>query len=317
MTEEAFIQKNQEYWRKLEHYNGLLSGKPVSSLSESQIREFGELFRTVSMNLSYANTHFQAGRTPAYLNQLAGIAHQHFYTRRKSSMASVGRYFTYGFAHRIKERRAYFFMALGMFLVGVLASAVMSLINTDYATLFLPENLTQAINSGNYQPGSGIDGMNLSLMSAAIMSNNIYVAVTAFAYGILAGVGTAYVLFFNGATIGALAALIYARGISMTLFFALILPHGFIELTAIFLSGACGLMIGKAILIPGKFKRKDALIKSAKEAAYLIPGIVVMLVVAGLIEGFFTPLSVPNVFKITFSFVTLALMLIYYRLASR
>jgi uncharacterized membrane protein SpoIIM required for sporulation len=150
------------------------------------------------------------------------------------------------------------------------------------------------------------------MFSSFIMTNNIRVSFLAFALGITAGVGTVYVLFYNGMIIGALTAVVISGGESQASFWAMILPHGFIELTAIFISGAAGLMIGKAILIPGRLKRKDSAVKAAKKAAYFIPAIVIMLIAAGIIEGYFTPLKLSPVIKLMFAFVTLAGMVVYY-----
>jgi uncharacterized membrane protein SpoIIM required for sporulation len=148
-------------------------------------------------------------------------------------------------------------------------------------------------------------------MSAMIMTNNIRVALSAFALGISACIGTVYALVYNGIIMGGLAGYLTGTGGNMLVFWSLILPHGILELTAIFLSGACGLMIGRAVVIPGEFSRRHALIKAAKEAAFLIPGIVLLLVVAGLIEGFFTPLALPPAVKLTFAGLTFTGLVVY------
>jgi uncharacterized membrane protein SpoIIM required for sporulation len=149
-------------------------------------------------------------------------------------------------------------------------------------------------------------------MSAVIMANNIRVAMLALAFGVIGGVGTAWVLFYNGIILGALAAYVTSIGgaSNALIFWSLILPHGVPELYAIFLAGACGLLIGKGMLIPGSYTRRDALIKNAREAVVLVPMVVILLVVAGLIEGFFTPLGVSPYFKLGFAglaFMALAL----------
>jgi len=318
MTEENFIQKNESRWKKLESYNELLSKKSVSALDLSEIDEFAELFRAISLNLAYAKTHYPNGRSVPYLNQQAGIAHQHFYLRQKSGLSSIGHYVRKGFAQAIHVKRVYFAFALMLFMAGILISLIMVRADKEYASLFLPAEYIRAMtrdNSGSQTSSAG--DLNYSLLSAGIMTNNIYVSLTAFAGGVIAGLGTLFILFYNGAMLGALTGLSAVNGFDMVGFFSLILPHGFIELTAIFISGACGLMIGRGILIPGDLKRKDSFIKGAKEAAFFIPGIVLMLVIAGLIEGFFTPLPILPWIKLVFSFGTLAAMLLGYRLALR
>ena len=151
-------------------------------------------------------------------------------------------------------------------------------------------------------------------MSAVIMTNNIRVAIMALAFGITAGIGTVWILFYNGAIVGALASYVAATGNfnDVIIFWSLILPHGVPELAAIFLSGACGLMIGRAMLVPREHTRKDAVILEARRAVTLMPGIAVMLILSALIEGFFTPLNISYFFKLGFAFLVLVSLSLYF-----
>ena len=317
MTEDNFISENEKQWKQLEIYNGILARKSVSTLKVSQIEEFAELFRSCSLHLAYAKTHFPNGRSVQYLNQLAGIAHQHFYLRQKSGLASIAFYFRKGFAQAINAKRTHVTFACALFLIGVLVSLIMILVDREYASLFIPYNYIQAVTQNDPGTAASSGDLNYSLLSAGIMTNNITVSLTAFAGGVTAGLSTVYILFYNGLFMGALSGLAGTEGYDMLNFYSLILPHGLIELTAIFISGACGFIIGQSILVPGDLKRKDSFIKGAKEAAYLVPGIITMLVIAGLIEGFFTPLPILPWVKLTFSFFTLVFMFVSYRLAIR
>jgi len=317
MTEDNFILKNESRWKKLESYNATLANRSVSALELSQINEFAELFRAVSQNLAYAKTHYPNGRSVSYLNQLAGIAHQHFYLRPKSGIGAAARYIRKGFVQAVDAKRSYLAAAFILFLIGALVSLLLVHADPENAGLFLPEEYMQAVGQNNSGSQTSAADINYSLLSAGIMTNNIYVSLTAFAGGVTLALGTVYMLFYNGAVLGALSGLVAVRGGDMPAYFSLILPHGVIELSAIFISGACGLIIARSILIPGDLKRKDSLIKGAKEAAYFVPGIILMLIIAGLIEGFFTPLPILPWVKLAFSFVLFASMLAYYRLACR
>ena len=317
MTEDNFIIKNENNWKKLESYNVTLAKKSIRTLEIVQIDEFAELFRSVSLNLAYAKTHYPNGRSVSYLNQLASISHQHFYLRQKSGPASALYYIRKGFSGALRNKQQYLAFSFVLFMAGVLVSLVMIRVNPEYASLFLPDNYIQAITQNNSGSQGASADFNYSLLSAGIMTNNITVSLYAFAGGVLAGLGTVYILFNNGLMIGALSGLTAIKGFDLLNFFSLILPHGFIELTAIFISGACGLMIGQAVLVPGDLKRKDSFIKGAKEAAYFVPGIIIMLIIAGLIEGFFTPLPILPWVKLAFSFITLIIMIMGYRFAIR
>jgi uncharacterized membrane protein SpoIIM required for sporulation len=130
-------------------------------------------------------------------------------------------------------------------------------------------------------------GLN-AIFSSFIMTNNIKVSFGAFALGGTAGIGTAALLFYNGILLGELGA-IFARHDLTIPFWALILPHGVIELTAIAIAGAAGFLVAKALLAPGDRGRRAALAHEGREAVQLVAGCAALLVVAGLIEGFVTP----------------------------
>jgi uncharacterized membrane protein SpoIIM required for sporulation len=228
------------------------------------------------------------------------------YSVQKNSLKDIPRYFFSTFPKKVRELSPYILTAFGIFLMGAVISILLSLINTDFASYFLPPQMIENINwdmTNNNQ-------WNYPLMSSRIMINNILVSFKAFVWGITLGLGTIFVLFLNGTLLGALTGLIYQWG-NPLYFWSLILPHGIIELSAIFISGGAGLMIGRAIFIPGKYTRKHALIAAAKEAALLLPGVVVLLVIAGIIEGFFTPLPLSPIYKLTFAALT-ALGLFFY-----
>ena len=127
------------------------------------------------------------------------------------------------------------------------------------------------------------------LMSSAIMTNNIRIAIAAFAGGALLALPTLYVLIFNGLMVGGLGALYANAGYGYD-FWATIAPHGCIELTSIVISAAAGTMLAAPIFNPGRLRRLDALKRNALRAGVLILGVCCMLLVAGAIEGFFSPL---------------------------
>jgi uncharacterized membrane protein SpoIIM required for sporulation len=143
-----------------------------------------------------------------------------------------------------------------------------------------------------------------------IMTNNITVSFMAFALGITFGVGTVYVLLFNGLLLGTLAALCYTHDLSIP-FWSFVLPHGVIELTAILIAGAAGLLLAAALLAPGDLPRRQALVQTAKQSVHLVLGCVPLLIAAGLIEGFFSPASLSPALKFFTAGCFLFLLLFY------
>jgi uncharacterized membrane protein SpoIIM required for sporulation len=143
------------------------------------------------------------------------------------------------------------------------------------------------------------------------------VTFAAFALGVIFGVGTFYVLAFNGAMFGALLALTYRAGFGDDLLFGFVISHGVIELTCIFIAGGAGILIGTALLMPGNLSRGDALKSRGLDAVRLIIGCIPLLVVAGIIEGFISPQPIPSAIKIGIGVITGITLYSYLFLAGR
>ncbi|MDR1531348.1 MAG: stage II sporulation protein M [Clostridiales bacterium] len=309
MKEDVFINKNLANWQKLENYNKQLRVKNLSSFKKAEIREFADLFRQTGYNLAYSRTHFGGGRTTQYLNRLACESHNYFFTKKQGSLEDIAAYFIKTFPEKFRQHAKFFMAAALCFFLGAALSMALGMADSQYLRFIVPVTA-----DGVNLSASQID-VDYSLLSAFIMTNNIRVSLMAFAWGITGGVGSVLVILWNGMVIGGFISVVTAAGFDLLEFWSLILPHGVLELTAIFLSGAAGMMIGKGLLMPGERSRKDAVIIMAKEAALFVPGITVMLVLAGLIEGFFTPLDIHPVFKLVFAAATLIGLGVYFRLA--
>ncbi len=149
------------------------------------------------------------------------------------------------------------------------------------------------------------------LASSDIMINNLQVSFAAVAGGFSCGLFSIYIMGVNGLHIGTISALIAQNNLSYP-FWGFVYPHGSLELPAIFLAGGAGLLIGQAIVLPGQYRPIDALKQNGQKAIQLIFGIVPMLVIAGAIEGFFSPNpAIPDAVKYLTG-ITLFILLIAY-----
>ena len=155
-----------------------------------------------------------------------------------------------------------------------------------------------------------VEGKN-SVTFALIATNNIKVSMMAFVFGITFGIGTIYVMITNGLSIGTVFGVCKMHGMAGNLL-TFVAAHGVIELTCIYIAGGAGLMMGKAILFPGKYKRADKFKMQAKRAGGLFAGTIPLLLIAGCIEGFISPRTDldPSV-KYLVSFCTFIFMILY------
>ena len=145
------------------------------------------------------------------------------------------------------------------------------------------------------------------VFSVMLMQNNIRVAILAFAVGILGAIPTLAILFQNGLPIGALAVLQHNAGYDVVLW-SFLLPHGVPELSAIFIAGGAGMMIGHALVAPGELSRRDALVIAGRDAVRLLFGAAMLLIIAGFTESFISPTALPAWAKFTYAtFAAIAL----------
>jgi uncharacterized membrane protein SpoIIM required for sporulation len=146
--------------------------------------------------------------------------------------------------------------------------------------------------------------------ASQVFTNNVQVAILAFAGGIAFCLLTAFVLVFNGAHGGVAAGLFAAVG-QQPKFWGLILPHGLLELTAVFVAGGAGLRLGWTLIDPGDRPRAVALADEGRRALAIVAGLVVVFAAAGTIEGFITGSGLPTWARVGIGAVGESVLLFY------
>jgi uncharacterized membrane protein SpoIIM required for sporulation len=301
----AFVQKNQSRWARLEE---LIRHFHRRSLSKRELDELGFLYRQVAGHLAYAQTYFPGHDITRRLNELTLKAHNLIYgTVKKRRFPKLFAFFFRDFPLLFYERIPFFLVALSLFSLGALLAFFLTLGDPRLASLFFPPGMAESID-----PQAGPAGeWNHSVVSGQIMVNNIQVAFLCFAFGALLGVGTVWILLYNGALIGALAALFHRAGESYT-FWAYIWPHGVTELTAVFIAGGAGLSLAYSFFVPGELTRGESFKREGKVTIQLMMGVIPLFVFAALIEGFLTPAPWPHWTKYLLALFTLMLLFLYF-----
>jgi uncharacterized membrane protein SpoIIM required for sporulation len=136
------------------------------------------------------------------------------------------------------------------------------------------------------------------MASSAIMTNNLTVSFITFAGGIVVGLGTFFALFTNGMMLGVIGAACQHYEMSLALW-SFVAPHGSLELPSIIIAGAAGFRLGHAMLFPGALRWRESVARGGIEATRLVSGIIPLLVIAGSLEGFFSPSHAPVWLKFT------------------
>lgn len=305
MTATEFIEKKQPTWQELE----ALLNRPQNA-NAAQLNRLGYLYRRVTSDLAVARRDFPQDRCVPYLNELASRAHATVYQTSPFKRGTFRQFFHFRFPTIFRENLGFIGASFLMFAIAFAASYRIGLTNPELAEKLIPEHIVSHVKKLEDGAWNDTSAEMRNLFASFVMTNNIQVAFLAFAWGIMFMVGTAYILVINGIHIGAVAGLCHANGVSLALW-SFASPHGYIELTTIFIAGGAGLKLGYALIAPSHFTRKRALTDAAKVAIQMLGGCVALLVVAGTIEGFVSPSQLPNTVKIGFGAITGILLFTY------
>lgn len=316
----AIVAANAPRWAAFAGRLQAAQGGGLRSLGERGVREFVAEYRELTADLARLRTATRGGESAEvfYLNRLVAGAHNLLYRRRAVAPAEVVRFLFFTVPQEIRRSsRAVALAALLLFVpMAVTAFAVRR--DPEAAAAFLPPAMFDRAEDGvrAAREGGGyidVPEIHRPVMATGIISNNVQVAFLAFASGITAGILTLWVLVSNGFSIGAIFGLYAAKGI-FPLILAFVAPHGVLELTAICVAGAGGLLMGEAVFLPGPRTRRRALVENARRAATLVAGATFLLLFAGLLEGFVSPIPWwPLELKLAVSGVTAALLWLYLR----
>ncbi len=294
MISVSWLKKRQPYWARLESLLGEVKQHGLHALGRSELRELGLLYRQTATDLSAVRGDSSSVQQARYLNQLLGRAHNTLYAGQKKTFGGVLHFYREEYPRIFRRFLPYTLTATSIFAVGALAGLLLTLSNPDFMREFLGPYMVSTIEKHEMWTHSVVSMKPQA--SSFIMTNNLTVSFMTFAAGITAGIGTVYLLFFNGVMLGVIGAACGLNQMSIPLW-SFVAPHGVLELPAIFIAGGAGLRIAQALLFPGALSRRDSLAIGGTEAVQLLIGVIPMLIVAGTIEGFFSPSSVPAPLK--------------------
>ena len=312
MNIRRWIARREPNWQRLDALLRQVEKKGLKSLKASEIRELASLYRSVSADLARARTNQVGHILVQNLQQLTSRSYSQIYQgSRRQEWQAVIEFGRWGFPAMVQETFAYTAIATAIFLLGVLIAWWFSWQDPMFMSLIVPEALIVKVRDRHELWMGSILGKE-PVESSNIMINNILVSFKAVAGGITAGTFTVFILTFNGLLIGAIATLVGQNNLAYP-FWAFVFPHGSLELPAIFLAGGAGLLIARGMLFPGQYTRIEALKFYGYKAAQLVFGIVPMLIIAGTIEGFYSPSPVvPNPLKYLAGVGLFTLLVIYF-----
>jgi len=296
MPIDRFINERKTVWQRLEELMQLLDRMTLRKLHREEVKELGRIYRRTASDLAIARAESRDPRLVNYLNSLVIRAHGRIYRADSNWLQRIIRFFTHDFPQTFRRSWRYTATAFGVFLVFSAIAFFGTRHDPDFSEFAgISPFFREVVINNRTRWWESLNDAN-QIGSSQIFTNNIRVTFYAFALGAIFGLGTLYVLAFNGAMFGAILALTYRAGFGNDLL-SFVVGHGVIELSCIFIAGGAGLLIGTALLMPGDLSRGDALKSRGMEAVQLIVGCVPLLVVAGIIEGFISPAPINPVIK--------------------
>lgn len=298
MSLDDFVAVHRPDWQRLEDLLRRMAGGRLSGLSDDDVLAFGHLYRQTTSDLAVARRDFPYDQVAEYLNGLVARAHPFIYRGEAVDRRRLRSFYGETFPQTFRRTLPFTVVALLLTLVPGLICYWVTVFRPDAAYILLPGTAEQLLPIvQHHHLWFNSPGGSQSYVASFIMTNNIKVALFAFAGGALLGLFTIYVLVFNGIMIGTLAGVVQHYGLSLGLW-SFIAAHGVIELSVIFISGGCGLQLGWAVLHPGLHTRGEALVVAARAAMVLILGAVPLLIIAGTLEGFLSPSHAPALLKL-------------------
>ena len=255
-----------------------------------------------------------SARLSDYLNQLLARAHNLIYMGRRASPRGILPFYGRTFPAVFRSTFDYTALATLLFVAGGLIGFLTCLADPAFQRYFLGPAMAETIERRKMWTHSIVSIKPLA--ASGIMTNNLTVSFAAFASGITGGLGTVYLLLTNGLLMGVITAACWQAGMGAQLL-EFVAPHGVLELPAIFIAGGAGLLLARGLLFPGNLPRRYSLVHYGGQSARLILGIVPILVVAGLVEGFISPSPYPALAKFALAGVLAALLTVYLSKAGR
>jgi uncharacterized membrane protein SpoIIM required for sporulation len=279
LREALFIKKNRERWLKNQQ-------TPAEDADE-MAKDFTQLVD----DLAYAKTFYPSSKVTRYINSEASKIYLSIYKNRKEESNRLVTFWKYDLPLTIRKHHRVVLFAFLIFLIFFSIGFFVSQQDEGVARGFFGDGYVDETleNIENGNPFGIYESGNPFLSWLLLMIHNIRVSLLMFAAGIFAGVPSLYLLAQNAAMVGIFDQFFAAKGLGLQ-FFLVVFVHGTLELTAIIISGAAGLVLGKSFLFPGTIRRIDAFKQGAKDGVKIMIGLMPVFALAAFFEGFITRL---------------------------
>ncbi len=294
MKEVVFINRNIKKWQNIEYMFVNTRRVKADDLADSFIK--------LTDDLAFSQTYYPQSETTQYLNALTLKAHTLIYKNKKEKSDRIVKFWKYEFPELMFKHKKFLLYSLMIFLFSAIVGAFSAWQDVDFIRLIMGDgyvNMTLE-NIENGDPMAVYKSANNVEMFLGITINNIKVSFWAFILGIFVSIGTSWILFSNGIMVGSFLFFMADNDVLYNSVLAIFM-HGTLELFAIVVAGAAGILLGNSLLFPKTYSRLNSFRKAFKEGLKIVLGLTPFFIIAGFIEGFITRFTfIPDIFRIIF-----------------
>jgi uncharacterized membrane protein SpoIIM required for sporulation/uncharacterized RDD family membrane protein YckC len=312
---ERLVARKSRRWDEFRTLADRAASHGLDSFAAAELPDFAARYREVAADLARARTYRAEPPVLARLERLVAAGHNALYRDERRSVHRVWQFIVEECPAGIIEARRSVALGFLTFLLPGIAGFLLLRERPALADEILPQVVLERAEAGSERQRAGRGYYEAKegdrpMMASSIMTNNINVAFNCFASGIFAGVGSLVLLGYNGLAMGAISGHFANRGL-LGYLWTFVVGHGVLELFAIWVSGAAGFLLGRALIAPGELTRGEALVLAGRLAVRMVGAVILLLIVAGLIEGFVSASTEPLAFRLAVSGASLLFLALY------
>jgi uncharacterized membrane protein SpoIIM required for sporulation len=306
MNEATFIKQNKKKWEEFEEHL-----KKTKNISADKL---AELYIKIMDDLAFSRTHFGNGQLTNYLNALGSNLHLSIYKNKKEDSHRIINFWKYELPVVMADSLKYVLISFLIFTISIAIGALSAAHDETFVRLILGDDYVNETiaNIERGDPMAIYKQMGQTEMFLGITFNNVRVSFFVFVAGLFTAFTSGFILFQNGVMLGAFQYFFYQKGLLITSVLTIWI-HGTLEISAIILAGAAGIIMGNGLVFPGTYSRLQSFRRAARQGLKIIIGLVPIFILAGFLEGFVTRMTgMPDIFKIAIILGSAFFVFIYF-----